>query len=72
MASSLPPIPAPVRRRWREVRVQILPGIAFTCIVTLVLVLWHDYVLPEYPADPVETNLVTSASTPMTLPVAGR
>ncbi len=72
MASSLPPIAAPVRRRWREVRVRILPGIAFACVAGLVLVLWHDYILPEYPANPAQTNLVTSVSTPMTLPVGGR
>jgi len=72
MASSLPPIAAPAARRWREFRIQILPGIAFACIVAAVLALWHDHVMPDRPADLVVTNLVTSASTPATLPAAGR
>jgi hypothetical protein len=72
MASSLPPIASPAARRWREFRIQVLPGIAFACIVAVVLALWNDCVTLDRPAEPVDTNLVTTASTPAPLRPAGR
>ena len=72
MPSSLPPIAAPATRRWREFRIQVLPGIAFAGIVAAVLALWNDDVTPEHPADPAATNLATTASTPGSLQQAGQ
>jgi hypothetical protein len=43
---SLPPVPTPFRKRWREFRVQALPFIAFVVVGTVVASLWRQVVLP--------------------------
>jgi multidrug resistance efflux pump len=42
----LPPIPTPLRTRWREFRYQFLPIITFSVIVTIVGIMWRNYVVP--------------------------
>jgi hypothetical protein len=59
--SKLPPISAPLDRRWREFRVQYLPLITFAiCVVTTIL-LWSEFAVPQRrdasSNDPVESSL---------------
>jgi multidrug resistance efflux pump len=42
----LAPIPTPPAQRWREFRVQALPLLTFIGVLTCVVVLWRNYVLP--------------------------
>ena len=51
----LPPIPTPVSAQWREFRYQYLPLITFICIVGIVVVMWHNYVVPPTVLAQVET-----------------
>src|SRR5262245_50882400 len=44
---SLPPVPAPWHRRWREFRIQALPFLPFVLVGTLAATLWHLVVLPQ-------------------------
>jgi hypothetical protein len=44
---ALHPIPAPLRRRWREFRILILPWIAFVLLAGMVALLWKDVIAPE-------------------------
>lgn len=43
---SLAPIPTPPAQRWREFRIQALPVITFLGILTCVVLMWRQYVLP--------------------------
>ena len=45
--SSLPPVPAPLRRRWREFRIEVLPWVAFAMLAGVVGFLWEDIILPH-------------------------
>jgi|GEM_PF-2976817 hypothetical protein len=51
----LPPIRAPLQRRWREFRIQVLPWIVFAGVVTVAGFLWKDALLPE-PVAPPQAN----------------
>jgi hypothetical protein len=43
--SDLAPVPTPLRRRWREFRIRVLPLIAFACLTVTAAVLWQDVVV---------------------------
>src|SRR5688572_24489004 len=43
---SLAPIPTPPAQRWREFRIQALPVLMFMGILTCVVLMWKQYVLP--------------------------
>src|SRR5262245_38365877 len=43
---SLPPVAVPVRVRWREFRIQVLPLLAFGVALLLSGLLWHRTVIP--------------------------
>jgi multidrug resistance efflux pump len=42
----LAPIPTPPAQRWREFRIQALPLLTFLLVLTCIVVLWRNYVLP--------------------------
>lgn len=43
-------VPTPASRRWAMFRYQLLPTIAFTCLVLFTLFFWGAYVAPiEHP-----------------------
>jgi hypothetical protein len=44
---SLPPVPTPFHKRWREFRIQALPFLTFVLIGTLAATLWRQVVLPH-------------------------
>jgi len=44
---SLPPIPTPPAQRWREFRIQILPVIIFVAIISMIVVMWRNFVQPS-------------------------
>lgn len=39
-------IPVPWSRRWREIRIQVLPGLVFVLVSLVVVSLWRDHVRP--------------------------
>ena len=43
---SLPPIPTPIRQKWREIRIQVMPVFTFLLAVAGLVLMWHSYVLP--------------------------
>ncbi len=45
--SKLPPISAPLRRRWREFRIEYLPLITFGLSVIAAVVLWREFAVPK-------------------------
>jgi hypothetical protein len=61
MSKKLPPISAPLDRRWREFRVQYLPLVAFAISVAAAIVLWGKFAVPQQldptTSDSVETSL---------------
>jgi multidrug resistance efflux pump len=60
---SLPPIPTPPAERWREFRIQALPVLTFMVILTCVVLLWRQYVLPTNIVGEVEAtraNVISS------------
>jgi hypothetical protein len=54
--SKLPPISAPIHRRWREFRFQYLPFIAFGLSVLGTLYLWGEFALPHHAVAPNEAQ----------------
>jgi multidrug resistance efflux pump len=60
---SLPPIPTPPAERWREFRIQALPVLTFLVILTCVVLLWRQYVMPTNIVGEVEAlraNVISS------------
>lgn len=39
-------IPVPLARRWREIRIQVLPGLTFVLVSFVVVSLWREHVRP--------------------------
>lgn len=67
----LPPISAPVRRRWREFRIRVLPWIVFAGLATLAGFLWEDALLPK-PVQPQPANCEPNCSDASALQAPGR
>jgi len=44
---SLPPVPTPFSKRWREFRIQALPFLTFLLIGTVAASLWRQVVVPH-------------------------
>src|SRR4051794_39649311 len=44
---SLPPIPTPPALRWREFRIQILPVVIFIAIISMIVIMWKNFVQPS-------------------------
>ena len=42
----LPPIPTPLKQRWREFRIQVLPVLFFLGVVTALVLVWRSYIVP--------------------------
>jgi len=61
--SKLPPISAPLERRWREFRYQYLPFVAFGVCVLGTITLWREFALPHGPvsAKPTAATVATPA-----------
>lgn len=59
---SLPPIPTPPGQRWREFRIQVVPGIMFLCILVSVVFLWRNFVQPVGVVGEVEAVKATVTS----------
>ena len=53
--AALPAVPATFARRWREIRIRVLPWIGFACIASAVVALWRDQVI-SVPVPPVTGN----------------
>lgn len=49
------PIPAPLRRYWREFRIRWLPVIAFVLMGACTAGLWHEVILPRTAVGPHES-----------------
>lgn len=46
VAQALPPIPTPLRRRWKEFRVRVVPVLVFLVVLATACFLWRWYVAP--------------------------
>lgn len=42
--STLTPIPTPLRQRWQDARLRLLPGVIFCAAVAAIALLWRDHV----------------------------
>ena len=60
----MPPIAAPLRRRWREFRIRALPVIVFALLAVVVAALWQEVVflrrgaidLPDLDVESIESG----------------
>jgi multidrug resistance efflux pump len=52
----LAPIPTPPAQRWREFRIQALPVLTFIAVLSCVVLLWRDFVVPTNVIGEVETT----------------
>jgi len=61
--SKLPPISAPMERRWREFRYQYLPFLAFGLCVLGTIALWEEFAVPRraHSATPTQASMPTLA-----------
>ncbi len=58
----LPPIPVPLKQRWREFRVAYLPPLTFVLLVGVIVWMWAQYVHPPDvvgQVEPVRATIVT-------------
>jgi hypothetical protein len=72
--SKLPPISAPLHRRWREFRIQYLPLITFSLSALTAVILWSEFAVPQRcepsNSELIETSLQPSLQTPALATVA--
>jgi hypothetical protein len=47
MPPALPRIPAPFRRRWRELRIRLVPAVVFVLVAVVAVGLWFEVVAPR-------------------------
>jgi multidrug resistance efflux pump len=63
MSKSLKPVLTPASQRWREFRIQFIPGLVFILVLSVVVVIWREHVSAPMMAGEVESNTVEVIST---------